>query len=204
VLAVLLPAARCSCTEGPTPSRFNLVPASDPIAASAERGGDRCRFSEGDIRGVDTWICMPKAAAQYDLCGLPDRKCRCLPSARFSISGLHHESGGHRVSPVDAIVDEASPLTTSTGVRTDLNHIVSGSPIQTMMKDCVPDPLQPTSMETMRPESRRCLRRIFFLRATPVTPEEKERIHPHESIDPVQTTIRREIANDRIRSHNLR
>ncbi len=35
--------------------------------------------------------------------------------------------------------------------------------IQTMMKIAFPDPLQPTSMETVRPESRRCLRRIFSL-----------------------------------------
>jgi len=56
VLAVLLPAGQAAhAQEGPTPSRFNLVPASDPIAACLPNAAATVAvFSEEDIRGVDT------------------------------------------------------------------------------------------------------------------------------------------------------
>src|SRR5882724_1345260 len=58
-----------------------------------------------------------------------------------------------------------------------------------MMKIAFPDPLQPTSMETMRPESRRCLRRIFFLARHSRNPGRKERIHPMNPLIQFKPTI---------------
>src|SRR6266567_9425920 len=58
-----------------------------------------------------------------------------------------------------------------------------------MMKIAFPDPLQPTSMETMRPESLRCLRRIFSLAHRSRNPGRKERIQPMNPLIKFKPTI---------------
>src|SRR5436189_144879 len=58
-----------------------------------------------------------------------------------------------------------------------------------MMKIAYPDPLQPTSMETMRPESRRCLRRIFSRAHHSRNPGKKEGIHPMNPLIQFRPTI---------------
>jgi hypothetical protein len=69
---------------------------------------------------------------------------------------------------VDAIIDEAFAFNNITGVRTDLNHVVFWFADPAMMK-IASRSLPDTSMETVSPESRRCLRRIFFLARHSVT-----------------------------------
>src|SRR5437764_4981320 len=57
VLAVLLPAGQAAHAQGSTPSRFNLVPASDPIAACLPNAAATVAvFPKEDIRGGDTLV----------------------------------------------------------------------------------------------------------------------------------------------------
>src|SRR6266436_6196527 len=58
-----------------------------------------------------------------------------------------------------------------------------------MMKIAYPVRLQPSLMETVRPESRRCLRRIFFLARHSRNLGRKERIHPMNPLIQFKPTI---------------
>ena len=66
----------------------------------AERGGDRCRFSEGGHSrcGYAGFACRGPAA-QYDICGLPDRNAGASLRRGSVYRGFHHECGGQRVRP---------------------------------------------------------------------------------------------------------
>ena len=64
------------------------------------RVGESYRFSKGgDSRCGHPGVESPRPAAQYELCGLPDRNAGA-PLRRGSIyRGLHHECARHRACP---------------------------------------------------------------------------------------------------------
>src|SRR3982751_6328289 len=61
--------------QGLRPSRFHLVPASDPIAACLPNAAATVTVfpREGRSRCGHAGFACRRLAAQYDLCGLPDR-----------------------------------------------------------------------------------------------------------------------------------
>ena len=142
---------------------YRLQMPSQP-APHAEPGGDRRRFPREDIRGVDTLDLhaeglRPNTTFAVFLTQMP------VPpfGAVQYIGDFTTNAAGRGSVRVDAIINEAFAFNNITGVRTDLNHIVFWFADPADDEDCIPVLLPDTLMETMSPESRRCLRRIFFL-----------------------------------------
>src|SRR5437763_11280923 len=137
VLAVLLPAGQTAHAE---PFGFNLVPASDPIAACLPDAVARVTvFPREEIRGVDTLDLRahglrPNTTFAVFLTEMP------VPpfGAVQYIGDFTTNAAGRGSVRVDAIIDEAFAFNNITGVRTDLNHVVFWFADPADDEDCVP------------------------------------------------------------------
>ena|SRR5438034_4741037 len=137
VLAVLLPAGQTAHAE---PFGFNLVPASDPIAACLPDAVARVTvFPREEIRGVDTLDLRahglrPNTTFAVFLTEMP------VPpfGAVQYIGDFTTNAAGRGSVRVDAIIDEAFAFNNITGVRTELNHIVFWFADPNDDEDCVP------------------------------------------------------------------
>jgi hypothetical protein len=126
--------------QGVTPFRFNLVPASDPIAACLPNAAARVTvFPREDIRGVDTLDLhahglRPNTSFAVFLTEMP------VPpfGAVQYIADFTTNAAGRGHVRVDAIIDEAFAFNNITGVRVDLNHIVFWFADPADDEDCVP------------------------------------------------------------------
>jgi hypothetical protein len=113
--------------EGQTPSRFNLVPASDPIAACLPNASaDVTVFPREEIRGVDTLDLkvgglLPNTTFAVFLTELP-----VAPFGAVQYVGdFTTNSAGNGSMRVDAIIQEAfSSQVVGTRIRKELNHMV--------------------------------------------------------------------------------
>ena len=130
----------------------------------AEPGGDRFRFPEGGqsrrgYAGFHAEGLRPNTTFAVFLTEMPVPP---LDAVQY-IGDFTTNAAGRGSVRVDAIINEAFAFNNITGIRTDLNHIVFWFADPADDEDCVPVLLPHTLMETVSPESRRCLRRIFFL-----------------------------------------
>ena len=121
-------------------------------------------FPREDIRGVDTLDLhaeglRPNTTFAVFLTQMP------VPpfGAVQYIGDFTTNAAGRGSVRVDAIIDEAFAFNNITGVRTDLNHIVFWFADPADDEDCVPGSAPGHFDGDGSPESRRCLRRIFFL-----------------------------------------
>jgi len=123
-LLAVLATGQAAHAQGP--SRFNLVPASDPIAACLPNASATVAvFPKEDIRGVDTLDLhaeglRPNTTFAVFLTQMP------VPpfGAVQYIGDFTTNAAGRGSVRVDAIINEAFAFNNITGVRTDLNHIV--------------------------------------------------------------------------------
>jgi hypothetical protein len=122
------------------PSRFDLVPASDPIAACLPNAAATVAvFPREDVRGVDTLDLhaeglRPNTTFAVFLTEMP------VPpfGAVQYIGDFTTNAAGRGSVRVDAIIDEAFAFNNVTGIRTDLNHIVFWFADPADDEDCVP------------------------------------------------------------------
>jgi len=122
------------------PFGFNLVPASDAIAACLPNAAARVTvFPREDIRGVDTLELhaqglRPNTTFAVFLTEMP------VPpfGAVQYIGDFTTNAAGRGSVRVDAIIDEAFAFNNITGVRTDLNHVVFWFADPADDEDCVP------------------------------------------------------------------
>ena len=122
------------------PSRFDLVPASNPIAACLPNAEATVAvFPREDIRGVDTLDLhaeglRPNTTFAVFLTQMP------VPpfGAVQYIGDFTTNAAGRGSVRVDAIINEAFAFNNITGVRTDLNHIVFWFADPADDEDCVP------------------------------------------------------------------
>ena len=121
-------------------SRFDLVPASDPIAACLPNAAATVAvFPREDILGVDTLDLhaeglRPNTTFAVFLTEMP------VPpfGAVEYIGDFTTNAAGRGSVRVDAIIDEAFAFNNISGVRTDLNHIVFWFADPADDEDCVP------------------------------------------------------------------
>ena len=121
-------------------SRFNLVPASDPIAACLPNAAATVTvFPREDVRGVDTLDLhaeglRPNTTFAVFLTEMP------VPpfGAVQYIGDFTTNAAGRGHVRIDAIIDEAFAFNNITGIRTDLNHIVFWFADPNDDEDCVP------------------------------------------------------------------
>ncbi len=140
LLSTLLPVIQTAHAQGLRPSRFDLVPASDPIAACLPNAAANVAvFPREDIRGVDTLDLhaeglRPNTTFAVFLTEMP------VPpfGAVQYIGDFTTNAAGTGSVRVDAIIDEAFAFNNITGVRTDLNHIVFWFADPADDEDCVP------------------------------------------------------------------
>ena len=126
LLSTLIPVIQTAHAQDLRPSRFDLVPASDPIAACLPNAAANVAvFPREDIRGVDTLDLhaeglRPNTTFAVFLTEMP------VPpfGAVQYIGDFTTNAAGRGSVRVDAIIDEAFAFNNITGVRTDLNHIV--------------------------------------------------------------------------------
>jgi len=122
------------------PFGFNLVPASDPIAACLPDAVARVTvFPREEIRGVDTVELRahglrPNTTFAVFLTEMPVPPFGAVQYIGDFTTNAHG-TGSVRV---DAIIDEAFAFNNITGVRTDLNHVVFWFADPADDKDCVP------------------------------------------------------------------
>jgi hypothetical protein len=122
------------------PSRFDLVPASNPIATCLPNAAATVAvFPREDIRGVDTLDLhaeglRPNTTFAVFLTQMP------VPpfGAVQYIGDFTTNAAGRGSVRVDAIINEAFAFNNITGVRTDLNHIVFWFADPADDEDCVP------------------------------------------------------------------
>jgi hypothetical protein len=126
--------------QGLTPFRFDLVPASDSIAACFPNAAARVTvFPREEVRGVDTlhlraWGLPPNTTFAVFLTEMP------VPpfGAVQYIGDFTTNAAGRKHVRVDAIIDEAFAFNNITGVRVDLNHVVFWFADPADDEDCVP------------------------------------------------------------------
>jgi hypothetical protein len=126
--------------QGLRPFTFNLVPASDPIAACLPNAAARVTvFPREEIRGVDTLDLhatglRPNTTFAVFLTEMP------VPpfGAVQYIGDFTTNAAGIGSVRVDAIIDEAFAFNNITGVRIDLNHVVFWFADPNDDEDCVP------------------------------------------------------------------
>jgi hypothetical protein len=126
MLSTLLPVGQTAHAQGLRPSRFNLVPASDPIIACLPNAAATVTvFPREDVRGLDTLDLhaeglRPNTTFAVFLTEMP------VPpfGAVQYIADFTTNAAGRGHVRVDAIIDEAFAFNNITGIRTDLNHIV--------------------------------------------------------------------------------
>ena len=137
-LLAVLAAGQAAHAQGP--SKFNLVPASDPIATCLPNAAATVAvFPREDIRGVDTLDLhaqglRPNTTFAVFLTQMP------VPpfGAVQYIADFTTNAAGRGSVRVDAIIYEAFAFNNITGVRTDLNHIVFWFADPADDEDCVP------------------------------------------------------------------
>jgi hypothetical protein len=140
LLSTLLPVSQTAHAQGLRPSRFNLVPASDPIAACLPNAAATVTvFPKEDVRGLDTLDLhaeglRPNTTFAVFLTELP------VPpfGAVQYIADFTTNAAGRGHVRVDAIINEAFAFNNITGIRTDLNHIVFWFADPADDEDCVP------------------------------------------------------------------
>jgi hypothetical protein len=125
-----------------TPSRFDLVPASDAIAGCTSMPNPAASvavFPREDVLGVDTLDLQaeglrPNTTFAVFLTEMP------LPpfGAVQYIGDFTTNAAGRGAVRVDAIINEAFAFNNITGVRTELNHIVFWFADPADDEDCVP------------------------------------------------------------------
>ena len=126
--------------QGLRPSRFHLVPASDPIAGCLPNAAATVTvFPREDVHGVDTLDLhaeglRPNTTFAVFLTEMP------VPpfGAVQYIGDFTTNAAGRGHVRVDAIIDEAFAFNNITGIRTDLNHIVFWFADPADDEDCVP------------------------------------------------------------------
>ena len=122
------------------PSRFDLVPASNPIATCLPDAVARVTvFPREEIRGVDTLELRahglrPNTTFAVFLTEMPVPPFGAVQYIGDFTTNAHG-TGSVRV---DAIIDEAFAFNNITGVRTDLNHVVFWFADPADDEDCVP------------------------------------------------------------------
>jgi hypothetical protein len=136
------PRAEAALAGHLTPSRFDLVPASDAIANCESMPNPAATvtvFPREDSRGVDTLDLhaeglRPNTTFAVFLTELP------VPpfGAVQYIGDFTTNAAGRGSVRVDAIIDEAFAFNNITGIRTDLNHIVFWFADPNDDEDCVP------------------------------------------------------------------
>ena len=137
-LLAVLATGQAAHAQGPV--RFNLVPASDPIAACLPNAAATVAVFPGeDIRGVDTLDLhaeglRPNTTFAVFLTQMP------VPpfGAVQYIGDFTTNAAGRGSLRVDAIINEAFAFNNITGVRTDLNHIVFWFADPADDEDCLP------------------------------------------------------------------
>ena len=140
LLSTLVPVIQTAHAQGLRPSRFDLVPASDAIAACLPYAAATVAvFPREDIRGVDTLDLhaeglRPNTTFAVFLTEMP------VPpfGAVQYIGDFTTNATGKGDVRVDAIINEAFAFNNITGVRTDLNHIVFWFADPDDDEDCVP------------------------------------------------------------------
>jgi hypothetical protein len=152
VLSVLLPIHQTANAQGIqprpdpahaphlTPSRFELVPASDPIAACLPNAQATVAVFPGeDIRGVDTLDLRAEGLRPNTTFAVFLTE---MPVPHFGevqyIGDFTTNAAGRGSVRVDAIINEAFAFNNITGVRTELNHIVFWFADPNDDEDCVP------------------------------------------------------------------
>ena len=136
------PRAEAAQAQHLTPSRFDLVPASDAIANCESMPNPAATvtvFPREDIRGVDTLDLhaeglRPNTTFAVFLTELP------VPpfGAVQYIGDFATNAAGRGSVRVDAIINEAFAFNNITGIRTELNHVVFWFADPNDDEDCVP------------------------------------------------------------------
>src|SRR5437773_1937302 len=137
VLAVLLPAGQTAHAE---PFGFNLVPASDPIAACLPDAVARVTvFPREEIRGVDTLDLRAHGLGPNTTFAVFLTEIPVPPFVAVQYIGdFTTNAAGRGSGRVGAIIDEALAFNNITGVRTELNHIVFWFADPNDDEDCIP------------------------------------------------------------------
>jgi len=122
------------------PSRFDLVPASNPIAACLPNASARVAVSpREDIRGVDTLDLHAEGLRPNTTFAIFLTQMPVPPFGAVQYIGDFTTNAAGRGSVrVDAIINEAFAFNNITGVRTDLNHIVFWFADPADDEDCIP------------------------------------------------------------------
>jgi hypothetical protein len=122
------------------PSRFDLVPASDAIAACLPYAAATVAvFPREDIRGVDTLDLHAKGLRPNTTFAVFLTEMPVPPFGAVQYIGdFTTNAAGRGDVRVDAIINEAFAFNNITGVRTDLNHIVFWFADPNDDEDCVP------------------------------------------------------------------
>src|SRR4029450_5672855 len=140
LLSTLLPVSQTAHAQDLRPSRFNLVPASDPIAACLPNAAATVAvFPREDIRGVDTLDFHAKGLRPNTTFAVFLTQLPVPPFGAVQYIGDFTTNAAGRGSVrVDGILDEAFAFNNITGVRTDLNHVVFWFADPADVEDCVP------------------------------------------------------------------
>jgi hypothetical protein len=140
LLSTLLAVSQTAHAQGLRPSRFDLVPASDPIAACLPNAAATVTvFPREDIRGVDTLDLKAEGLRPNTTFAvfLTDMPVPPFGAVQY-IGDFTTNAAGRGHVHVDAIIDEAFAFNNITGIRTDLNHIVFWFADPADDEDCVP------------------------------------------------------------------
>ena len=122
------------------PFGFNLVPASDPIAACLPDAAARVTvFPKEEIRGVDTLDLHAKGLRPNTTFAVFLTEMPVPPFGAVQYIGdFTTNAAGRGHVRVDAIIDEAFAFNNITGVRTELNHVVFWFADPNDDEQCVP------------------------------------------------------------------
>src|SRR5256884_7196252 len=125
--------------QGPRPSRFNLVPASDPIAACLPNAAATVAvFPREDIRGVDTLDLHAEGLRPNTTFAVFLTEMPVAPFGAVQYIGDFTTNAAGRGSVRGgAIINEAFAFNNITGGPTDLNHIVFWVADPNHDEDCV-------------------------------------------------------------------
>src|SRR6266436_2730430 len=140
LLSTLLPVSQTAHAQGLKPSRFDLVPASDAIAACLPNAAASVAvFPSEDVRGVDILDLHAEGLRPYTTFAVFLTEMPVPPFGAVQYIGdFTTNAAGRGHVRLDASVDEAFAFDNITGVRTDLNHIVFWFADPNDDEDCVP------------------------------------------------------------------
>ena len=140
LLSTLLPVSQTAHAQGLKPSRFDLVPASDAIAACLPNAAASVAvFPSEDVRGVDILDLHAEGLRPYTTFAVFLTEMPVPPFGAVQYIGDFTTNAAGRGSVrVAAIINEAFAFNNITGVRTDLNHIVFWFADPNDDEDCVP------------------------------------------------------------------